>query len=92
MKEGDKVLCIKDVYFNTRGSSELINNADWFYTITNVFNYDKTDKSGEASLISVKCNLGCSMKFVNYGITFKKYFITEKEQRKLKLEKLNESR
>jgi len=81
---GDKVLCKK------RLGGFFIKNT-WWFTIGKYYIIDNISSSvtGEVEF-SIKDNYDDTFKFNNS--IFKKHFYTKKEYRKLKLNKINESR
>ena len=82
MKVGDKVICIKDHFGKF---TEFLKGE----------RYEISDTLFYQTVYIVKCKKDTGLSFfINppTGRLFSNYFISEKEYRKLKLEKLNEGR
>lgn len=88
MKVGDKVVCIKKY----RSSNfDIIYLEGVKYIISEI--WYMSDNHKDCPVYTVMCNEGSGISFYEkeYRI-FNEYFIPLKEQRKLKLEKLNDNR
>jgi len=84
LKVGDKIKCIK--IYNTNPKSDLVYyDKNKIYTIKNI----------RLDTVEILTNYGIGLIFTDRDNTpydFNEYFISLKEERKIKLDKLNESR
>ena len=93
MKPGDKILCIKDLIRKNDKHKYIVVLKNKKYTILNInLDLNKDDNFIITTSENGLKNWSLTKNTFSDYFKFSDYFITEKQIRKLKIEKLNETR